>query len=91
MALGKIFDVARTVDAKTMSLQYLEALKALGAGPATKFIFPLEFTALLKPLSEFADKALAGEAATEGALSLATAVRQARVPENATRVGELAS
>jgi hypothetical protein len=32
-----------------MSLQYLEALKALGAGPATKFVFPMEFTKLLQP------------------------------------------
>jgi regulator of protease activity HflC (stomatin/prohibitin superfamily) len=49
LALGKIFEVARTVDANTMSLQYLEALKALGAGPANKFIFPMEFTKLLQP------------------------------------------
>jgi regulator of protease activity HflC (stomatin/prohibitin superfamily) len=49
LALGKIFEVARTVDTNTMSLQYLEALKALGAGPATKFIFPMEFTKLLQP------------------------------------------
>ena len=49
LALGKIFEVARTVDTNTMSLQYLEALKALGTGPATKFIFPMEFTKLLQP------------------------------------------
>jgi regulator of protease activity HflC (stomatin/prohibitin superfamily) len=58
LALDKIFAVAKTVDAKTMSLQYLEALKALGAGPATKFVFPMEFTELLKPFTEFAGKAL---------------------------------
>jgi regulator of protease activity HflC (stomatin/prohibitin superfamily) len=63
LALRTIFDVARTVDAKTMSLQYLEALKALGAGPATKFVFPMEFTGLLKPFTEFASKAMGGEAA----------------------------
>jgi len=33
-----------------MSLQYLDTLKALGASPATKIIFPLEFTSLLRPL-----------------------------------------
>ncbi|MFQ6058298.1 MAG: SPFH domain-containing protein [Anaerolineae bacterium] len=65
LALGKIFDVAKTVDAKTMSLQYLEALKALGAGPATKFVFPMEFTGLLKPFTEFAGKALGGETTAE--------------------------
>jgi len=53
LALGKIFEVARTVDTNTMSLQYLEALKALGAGPATKFIFPLEFTKLLQPFADY--------------------------------------
>jgi regulator of protease activity HflC (stomatin/prohibitin superfamily) len=47
MALSRIYESAQTVDAKTMQLQYLEALKALGAGPATKFIFPLEFTNLI--------------------------------------------
>jgi len=50
LALQKVFEVASTVDAKTMSLQYLEALKALGASPATKIVFPLEFTSLLRPL-----------------------------------------
>lgn len=50
LALQKVFEVASTVDAKTMSLQYLDALKALGASPATKIVFPLEFTSLLRPL-----------------------------------------
>jgi len=58
LALDKIFSVAKTVDAKTMSLQYLEALKALGASPATKFIFPMEFANLLKPFTQFAEKAV---------------------------------
>ncbi len=47
LALGKIFEVAQGLDAKTMSLQYLEALKALGSSPATKFVVPLEMTSLL--------------------------------------------
>jgi regulator of protease activity HflC (stomatin/prohibitin superfamily) len=52
LALQKVFEVANRVDAKTMSLQYLDALKALGASPATKIVFPLEFTSLLRPLFE---------------------------------------
>ena len=48
-ALEKIYQVANTVDAKTMSLQYFETLKSLGASPATKFIFPMEFTSMLAP------------------------------------------
>ena len=49
-ALDNIFGAAKNIDEKTMSLQYLETLKALGASPATKFIFPMEFTNLLKPI-----------------------------------------
>jgi regulator of protease activity HflC (stomatin/prohibitin superfamily) len=50
LALDNIFAVAHTVDANTMSLQYLEALKALGASASTKLVFPMEFTSLLQPL-----------------------------------------
>jgi regulator of protease activity HflC (stomatin/prohibitin superfamily) len=49
LALEKIFEIARSVDSNTMSLQYLETLKSLGAGPATKFIIPSEFTNMLRP------------------------------------------
>ena len=58
MALETIFNAAKGIDSKTMSLQYLDALKALGAGPATKFIFPMEFTNLLKPLISYAGEAM---------------------------------
>lgn len=46
-ALEHIFNVAQTVDQKTMTLQYFETLKAVGASPSTKYIFPMEFTSLL--------------------------------------------
>lgn len=48
LALGKIFEIAKTLDANTMTLQYLETLKNLGSGPSTKFIFPMEFATFLK-------------------------------------------
>jgi regulator of protease activity HflC (stomatin/prohibitin superfamily) len=47
-ALDKIYTVAQNVDQKTMTLQYFETLKALGASPATKYIFPLEFTSMIE-------------------------------------------
>jgi len=47
-ALEKIYSAAQSVDQKTMTLQYFETLKAMGTSPATKFIFPMEFTSLLK-------------------------------------------
>ena len=48
-ALDRIYSVASTVDAKTMSLQYFDTLKSLGSSPSTKFIFPMEFTSMLSP------------------------------------------
>ena len=47
-ALEKIFSAAKKIDQKTMTLQYFETLKDMGANPATKFIFPMEFTSLLE-------------------------------------------
>jgi regulator of protease activity HflC (stomatin/prohibitin superfamily) len=42
LALQKIFEVAQTVDANTMKLQYLDALKEIGASDATKIVVPME-------------------------------------------------
>jgi regulator of protease activity HflC (stomatin/prohibitin superfamily) len=49
LALDKIFSIAKNVDTNTMSLQYLDALRSLGASPSTKIVFPMEFTRLLQP------------------------------------------
>ena len=48
----------RASTSETMALQYLDALKALGAGPATKFVIPLEFTQLLKPFGNYLEKGM---------------------------------
>ena len=53
-ALDRIYGVAQNVDSKTMSLQYFETLKQMGSGASTKFIFPMEFTNLLKPFMDMA-------------------------------------
>jgi len=47
LALTKIYESAQAVDAKTMSLQYLDALKQIGASASTKFIIPMEFSNML--------------------------------------------
>ncbi len=52
-ALSRIFAAASLVDQKTMALQYLEALKDLGAGASTKWIIPAEFTRFLEPITEY--------------------------------------
>lgn len=48
-ALNKIYNIAKDIDANTLSLQYFDTLKEMGSGASTKFIFPMEFTNLLKP------------------------------------------
>jgi regulator of protease activity HflC (stomatin/prohibitin superfamily) len=50
-ALKTIFDAAKGIDDKTMALQYLEALKALGAGASTKWVIPMELAELTKPIA----------------------------------------
>lgn len=47
-ALDKIFSIAQAVDQKTMTLQYFETLKTMGAGASTKYIFPLEFSQFIE-------------------------------------------
>lgn len=47
-ALIHIDDVAKGMNANTLSLQYFETLKDIGEGESTKYIFPMEFTNLLK-------------------------------------------
>jgi regulator of protease activity HflC (stomatin/prohibitin superfamily) len=54
LALDKINEMANHADARTITLQYLEALKALGASPSTKWIIPTEFASLAAPLAAFA-------------------------------------
>ncbi|HXR26475.1 MAG TPA: SPFH domain-containing protein [Candidatus Baltobacteraceae bacterium] len=60
-ALERIFNAAKGVDSKTMSLQYLEALKAIGASPATKFVVPLELTQMLAPFAGLLERGMAGK------------------------------
>ena len=63
-ALTRIFQAASGIDQKTMALQYLEALKALGASPATKFVIPTEFTRLIEPFTGYLSKGMgSGESA----------------------------
>jgi len=59
-ALSTIFGAAKGIDEKTLMLQYLDALKTLGASPSTKFILPLEFTELVRPLRNVLSSAEGG-------------------------------
>jgi len=64
-ALGLIFSAAKNIDAKTMALQYLDMLKALGASPSTKFIFPMGFTSLVSRLRGFVEESAQDRARPE--------------------------
>ena len=55
VALDKIFEVAKTIDNKTMTLQYLDSLKTIGASPSTKFVFPMELAGLIRPLTNIVE------------------------------------
>ena len=57
-ALRTIFEAAHGIDQKTMTLQYLDALKSLGTGPATKFVIPLEFTQFMGPIGSMIQSGL---------------------------------
>jgi regulator of protease activity HflC (stomatin/prohibitin superfamily) len=61
-ALERIFAAANVVDEKTMTLQYLEALKELGQSPSTKFVIPTEFVELANRIGSFTERGLAAGA-----------------------------
>lgn len=51
-ALEALYQEAKDLDDKTMVLQYLDALRAVGASPATKFVLPMEITSLMNRLAD---------------------------------------
>lgn len=61
LALDKIFSVAKGIDAKTLTLQYLDTLKVMGSGASTKFILPMEFSSLLAGVLRDSKKAFTNE------------------------------
>ncbi len=63
-ALTRIYGAAAGIDEKTMALQYLEALKALGNSPSTKFVIPTEFTRLLEPIVGYVGKGMSSGASS---------------------------
>lgn len=61
LALSKIFEVAKGIDANTMSLQYLETLKQIGSSASTKFVIPMEFSSLLAGVTGLAGRSFGGD------------------------------
>jgi regulator of protease activity HflC (stomatin/prohibitin superfamily) len=58
VALDRVYNTAKDVDEKTMALQYLDVLKAVGTSPSTKYIFPLETLKFLEPLAQMVGQAV---------------------------------
>ncbi|HUL86251.1 MAG TPA: SPFH domain-containing protein [Actinomycetota bacterium] len=56
-ALDKIFQIASTVDEKTMRLQYLDALKQVGTSPSSKVVVPMELSGLVATFTALAEAA----------------------------------
>jgi len=54
-ALDKIYEIAQTVDQKTMTLQYFETRKEMGASPSTKYIFLMEFSQFIERFTKGSD------------------------------------
>src|SRR5579859_1029549 len=66
-ALKTIFGAASGIDEKTMALQYLDAIKVLGAGDSTKWVIPMELAERTRPISNAMRGArIAAEGAGEG-------------------------
>ena len=54
LALRTINESASTADAKTMQLQYLDALRALGVSPSSKVVVPMELSGLAAGIASLA-------------------------------------
>lgn len=84
-ALQTIYASANSIDAKTMTLQVIEGLKALGASPSTKLVIPMEFTRLFGQLGDYLDQSmLGGKESGDGALTGLLKQLQAALPVNGT-------
>ncbi|HTG48523.1 MAG TPA: SPFH domain-containing protein [Actinomycetota bacterium] len=65
-ALDKIFQIASTVDEKTMRLQYLDALKQVGASPSSKVVVPMELSGLVATFTAIAEAASSNGSSGDG-------------------------
>jgi regulator of protease activity HflC (stomatin/prohibitin superfamily) len=54
-ALQAVFAAAQGVDSKTMTLQVIDGLKALGSSPSSTFVIPMEFTKLFGQIGSYLD------------------------------------
>jgi regulator of protease activity HflC (stomatin/prohibitin superfamily) len=55
LALTKINESASNADGRTMQLQYLDALRQIGAGPSSKIVVPMELSGLAGAVSALSE------------------------------------
>jgi regulator of protease activity HflC (stomatin/prohibitin superfamily) len=65
-ALQTVFGAAQLIDAKTMTIQVIDGLKALGASPSSTFVIPMEFTRLLGQVGTYLEQSLGATATADG-------------------------
>jgi regulator of protease activity HflC (stomatin/prohibitin superfamily) len=61
MALSKINESASNADGRTMQLQYLDALRQVGASPSSKVVVPMELAGLVGAVTAIAETATNGK------------------------------
>jgi regulator of protease activity HflC (stomatin/prohibitin superfamily) len=61
LALQRIFETASGVDGNTMQLQYLDALKQLGASPSSKVVVPMELSGLVSAFTAITEASSSGQ------------------------------
>jgi regulator of protease activity HflC (stomatin/prohibitin superfamily) len=65
-ALETVFGAAQLIDSKTMTIQVIDGLKALGASPGSTFVIPMEFTRLLGQVGTYLEQSLGTGTASNG-------------------------
>src|ERR1700682_4637674 len=57
-ALQTVFASVQLIDSKTMTLQVIDGLKALGASPSSTFVIPMEFTRLFGQVGQYLEQSV---------------------------------
>jgi regulator of protease activity HflC (stomatin/prohibitin superfamily) len=65
-ALEALSREAKDLDDQTMMLQYLDALRAVGSSPSTKFVLPMEITGLVNRIADIVRGSAVDEAGRNG-------------------------
>ena len=65
-ALRNVFGAAQLIDAKTMTIQVIDGLKALGASSSSTFVIPMEFSRLLGQIGTYLEQSLGGTTSANG-------------------------